>query len=954
MTQYYATESVKVGTALYEERLLREPSVGQRAPDFVAGIEQPEGTLVELGNTDRAVTLLRLSKDLRGKPLVIKELYRSIGPASRITWNETVPPGGSVLVETNVSLDGGQTWLGWKKCTNGYPVPDLEGDLSNARVQTRVTLTTDEFGETPEVSDLIIEVDWVYESHSVYRGVISSVETTPLSATIRCIPGDFAVLDTPFPVEKVTVDKFPDAVDLDVPVPYVIGTAKKVPLALIKAYEDISGNQYQYLVGRGDLTVNVVYRDGRVIKEYSGTAQGGGSNYITLSATDTKSDDFYNDAFIEITGGTGAGQVRKIVDYDSSTKQAYVDSNWITSPDATSTYVIREWKKVLLTVSGTTYTAIEFAIAQRERGKLFTRREMAADVTGLQAERNPARAVRSILELAGAQVDAASFTQAEADINAIGGLFVDGACTEERQLYDVITELCLIGRIILGVNESGQFTAKVDKPQSEIFGMLSTDENIAEVSGLREIPLDSLTGTLEVSYRRLFDSNEYRLKALRTVNPSINRTQTLEFDFIYDKNTADRVCDYLAKRKKSLDSVITLTAGLNTRGRQLLDLTYLKIPELNITGVYQITGISKQGTSSTLDLVKYDVSVFTYDAAPLPSDPVTDAPADFRFTPPDAVANLSVSWELTQPSYTAVATLTWTNPDENYREAVVEYKKSSDSLYTVYGVIPKPGTSISIPGLTPGLQYDFRITSVNEFDLQGGVAALLNQLAPGDSTAPSTPTALSGPTTTQRRIDSITWTWNKNTETDIKDYHVRVWTSSRGGTKKADTYVPHSDNPSYTYYVDSKDLATPKTYYLEVAARDFSGNESAFTSRVAGSTRGIETGDLNNSSVTTPIIADNSVNEVKRIPAYVFSASSGTFSLVAGDMKTTLYSITHNLGRVPLSTVYITAMTASTQLVYSIVPRDANSTSFIVAIQVYNTTSSTIYNITYSFDVYFW
>jgi hypothetical protein len=269
-------------------------------------------------------------------------------------------------------------------------------------------------------------------------------------------------------------------------------------------------------------------------------------------------------------------------------------------------------------------------------------------------------------------------------------------------------------------------------------------------------------------------------------------------------------------------------------------------------------------------------------------------------------------------------------------------------------VIPKPGTSISITGLTPGIQYDFRVTSVNEFDLQGGVSSLLNQLAPGDATAPSTPTGLAGPTSTQQRLDSITWMWNKNTEPDIKDYHVRVWTSSSGGTKKADTYVPHSENPSFTYYVDSKNLATPKTFYLEVAARDFSGNESAFTSRVAGSTRGIETTDINDSAVNTPKISDNSVNEQKRIPAYVFSATASPFSVAAGAITTHSYNIPHNLGRIPISTVYVTSTNNFTDLVYSIIPRDATNTQFLVSFRFYNKGTSNATNVSYSFEVYFW
>src|SRR5690606_16126649 len=63
---------------------------------------------------------------------------------SSISWTATTPADTSVTVETNLSLDGGQTWQGWQQVTNGGPIPGISAgtDLSNARLQTRVTLQT--------------------------------------------------------------------------------------------------------------------------------------------------------------------------------------------------------------------------------------------------------------------------------------------------------------------------------------------------------------------------------------------------------------------------------------------------------------------------------------------------------------------------------------------------------------------------------------------------------------------------------------------------------------------------------------------------------------------------------------------------------------------------------------------------------------------------------------------
>ena len=56
----------------------------------------------------------------------------------------------------------------------------------------------------------------------------------------------------------------------------------------------------------------------------SGTAQAGSSTTITLAAGASASDDFYNGWWLKITAGTGASQVRKIKDYNGTTKVASI------------------------------------------------------------------------------------------------------------------------------------------------------------------------------------------------------------------------------------------------------------------------------------------------------------------------------------------------------------------------------------------------------------------------------------------------------------------------------------------------------------------------------------------------------------------------------------------------------------------------------------------------------
>jgi hypothetical protein len=70
------------------------------------------------------------------------------------------------------------------------------------------------------------------------------------------------------------------------------------------------------------------------------TAQAGGASTITLDASASAVDDFYNGTQILLTGGTGAGQARIATDYVGATKVLTVNAAWATNPDNTTTWVI--------------------------------------------------------------------------------------------------------------------------------------------------------------------------------------------------------------------------------------------------------------------------------------------------------------------------------------------------------------------------------------------------------------------------------------------------------------------------------------------------------------------------------------------------------------------------------------------------------------------------------------
>lgn len=76
------------------------------------------------------------------------------------------------------------------------------------------------------------------------------------------------------------------------------------------------------------------------------TAQAGASATITLDASASATNDYYNGDVIFLSGGTGVGQSRVITDYDGATKVATVNASWAVNPDSTSRFVIIPGQRV--------------------------------------------------------------------------------------------------------------------------------------------------------------------------------------------------------------------------------------------------------------------------------------------------------------------------------------------------------------------------------------------------------------------------------------------------------------------------------------------------------------------------------------------------------------------------------------------------------------------------------
>jgi hypothetical protein len=153
-------------------------------------------------------------------------------------------------------------------------------------------------------------------------GLATAAALATLDARVDTeIPAILAAVDTEVAAIKAKTDLIPAA-------PAAVGDIPTAP-AIADAVWDESLS--------GHVTAGSA---GRALQFETGVAQAGAVGSVTLSAGASATDNYYVGHVIVIVAGTGAGQARPISAYVGATKVATIATNWGTTPDATSRYVI--------------------------------------------------------------------------------------------------------------------------------------------------------------------------------------------------------------------------------------------------------------------------------------------------------------------------------------------------------------------------------------------------------------------------------------------------------------------------------------------------------------------------------------------------------------------------------------------------------------------------------------
>ncbi|NPV90063.1 MAG: hypothetical protein HPY50_04715 [Firmicutes bacterium] len=289
-----------------------------------------------------------------------------LAKTATISFNKTTPANTAVTVDCRVY--NGSSWGSWQlNVSSGATIIAAGTNLAGYKVQWRANLSTSDTGATPSLDDVTVAVTAGYVSYGewispVYdlgqtpmTSVLTWVQTTPANTSVSwyargssngTVFGDWREIlasGGEIPLQRYAQVRFELRTTDLAATPTVSSFLLSYATAYSTAYRldlgplgrpsgQLTGNRVRMadyedwlLCADGERPFILYLEEGT---EATGTAQTGASSAITLAAGASSVDDFYNNAFITITGGSGAGQVRFISDYNGTSKVATVSGAW--------------------------------------------------------------------------------------------------------------------------------------------------------------------------------------------------------------------------------------------------------------------------------------------------------------------------------------------------------------------------------------------------------------------------------------------------------------------------------------------------------------------------------------------------------------------------------------------------------------------------------------------------
>jgi len=320
--------------------------------------------------------------------------------------------------------------------------------------------------------------------------------------------------------------------------------------------------------------------------------------------------------------------------------------------------------------------------------------------------------------------------------------------------------------------------------------------------------------------------------------------------FVTNNFQAQRLAK-IAARKSRQEIVVSMTVNLTGLKIKIGDTIYLDYDKLGYDGkVFEVIGYELVVRSSgeigvQLECIETASEVYDWTTADEEDflsggeldlydgrtvENVTFTASDITeigLLGPDGGVNSSVQ-------------LVWTSPDDAFIEFYkIRYNKNGT---TDYFEAETRETRIILSGLEVNQSYDFRIQAQNLIGVSSTGTTVSNVLLEGDDTGPGLPTGLG----TTGGLRAITVTWTNPSDIDLKQIEVHVRNSSAPTPLDGDTPDAVITGEEYVYPTGQ---AAAVTKYFFLRAVDFSGNKSAYTSAVAGTSLQVTSEDVGDGEI---------------------------------------------------------------------------------------------------------
>lgn len=662
-----------------------------------------------------------------------------------------------------------------------------------------------------------------------FSGVISETKANPGRITVRATNLDLGIFETLIPKGLVTVEEFPQAIDVGKTKQFIVGNRNKVPCWYIK--EDFAAGEFDYLIGYGSIAVSEMF-----------------------------------------------------VNWTDNSFWTINPSDYTVSTSLYPGYTVARFTKPQVDYSGGRHT-------------------VWANVSGLSAERNPIRSIRTLMNSVvfglGKDIDTDSFDLGESQIPL--GLEVDFALVEQVPARQVLRELMMLRGARLVVRPSSAYGILVDAPTAEVYmdirdGGGDGALNLIEASDFGRVPVSDRVKTVTVRYGHDFPSGDRLYNQSRIVNANVGQDKTVELFLVQEHLAADIFTDYYGKKLWYSEDVGTLTVSPEGRflpeGRRVR-ITYAPIG-LN-QKIMETRSVEKDTRSPRVYVRGTSSSIFTYTPGTLPDDRQDPANLDFSRTVPADVTGLAVIGggpelgndgtvvgfsllQFTTPIGTTEASLA-------YHSARVDIQRSGQTHWHVGYVGPIIGAGIKevkVSGLVPGILYNYRVVSLTLLGVPSLGVTLTDQLAPGDVTAPSAPT---GVTPRQGAGKSVEVDLSFTEPEDWGDCLLYVNTSNNPNTA---SLVAKGKQRRFTYFA----VTYGQTLFFwgkvrdntAVAGGQTSGpNVSGFSPSSGNSitVTQVQTGDVEDGAISTPKIPAGAVSQALTGGGVGPVALSGSYQTLA-------------------------------------------------------------------------